>query len=53
MSIIGIDLGSSATKMINMSEEGQILNTLILNRTKAKKGIDFFIDDKKIDKQKI
>ena len=53
MSIIGIDLGSSTTKMINMNEEGQILNKLMLNRTNAKKAIDFFIDDKKIDKQKI
>lgn len=53
MSIIGIDLGSSATKMINMNEEGQILNKLILNKTHAQEAIKIFMNNQKIDKNNI
>lgn len=53
MSIIGIDLGSSATKLINIDEKGKILNKLILNKTHIQKAIDFFISNEKIDTNKI
>ena len=53
MSIIGMDLGSSATKIINMNEEGQILNKLILNETQAKEAIKIFMQNEKIDKNNI
>ena len=53
MSIIGIDLGSSATKMINMNGKGQILNKLILNKTQAQEAKKIFMNNQKIDKNNI
>lgn len=53
MSIIGLDLGSSTIKIVNMNEKGQILNKLILDRTSVTEAIDMFMSKENISKQDI
>jgi len=49
MSIIGIDSGSSITKIIETDEEGTIFNRLIVKEKDINKAIDIFIKKNNID----
>lgn len=53
MNIIGIDSGSSAVKIIEQDESGQILHKLMLNKMPVKKALEVFINKEKIKKNKI
>ena len=53
MSIIGIDAGSSAVKLVQVDSEGKILQKLMLNKMPVIKAIEIFINKEKIDKNNI
>jgi len=49
MNTIGIDIGSSTIKIVEISEKDEILNKLILEKCDLKQAIDEFIKTSKID----
>lgn len=52
-SIIGVDSGSSFVKLINIDEQGKILNKLILKKMAINEAVEIFINKEKIDKAHI
>ena len=53
MSIIGIDSGSSAVKIVELSEDKKIIHKLILNKMPVKKAIEIFTNKENVNKQDI
>lgn len=53
MNIIGIDSGSSAVKIVEMNQNGEIIHKLILNKISVIKAIEIFINKENIDINKI
>ena len=53
MSIIGIDSGSSAVKIIELDENRKIIHKLILNKMPLEKSIEIFLNKENINKQNI
>lgn len=53
MNTIGIDSGSSAVKLIEISSEGKILNKIILKKMPIKNALEIFINRQQINKQNI
>lgn len=53
MSIIGVDSGSSAVKLIEVDTSGKILHKLMVNKIPIAKAIEVFINKEKIDKSNI
>lgn len=53
MNTIGIDSGSSAVKIIEQNERGQIIHKLMLNKMPVIKALEVFINKEKIDMKKV